>query len=452
MAAKAVLTLTPMPPPAASAASSSGCAGAPAPASSPAKSSSGTADGGLAGANASASQTAQPAADGSATSSRSAAATSDSPSAKPSGRSGPAESGNPATDSESGRPEATPARQGRGASAVSSAPAAQDAAPTAAATANFSAALAQSLAATAAGQAGQAESAATPAIPSSNATGRCEAGDSSEPPAKHSTADPVSTALTLLQNALAGALLGVPAALPATAAATGASGASSQDGHIGAGSSTAAALNTLLAQNSATDLKSAVSTSPSTTGASTTGPATAAPPAPATNAPVTALTSLPLMAGSAAVAAQHTKPDPTAMALSSPVGSSAWTDELGAKLTWMAGQGIESASLRLSPEHLGPLQVSISVHDGQASVWFGAAQPDTRAALQQSLPQLRQLFANQGLTLADAGVSREPPRGQTRRQPARTATATTSVAAVTLEGAAGPGSIAGGFGLLDTYV
>ena len=106
------------------------------------------------------------------------------------------------------------------------------------------------------------------------------------------------------------------------------------------------------------------------------------------------------------------------MSLASQVGTSDWSDELGTKLTWMAQQGIQSASLQLSPEHLGPLQVNISVHDGQASVWFGAAQPDTRAALQQSLPQLRQLFANQGLTLADAGVSRESPRGQDRQSSA----------------------------------
>ena len=152
------------------------------------------------------------------------------------------------------------------------------------------------------------------------------------------------------------------------------------------------------------------------------------------------------------LAAQHAKPDPSAPGLSSPVGSSAWTEELGAKLTWMASQGIESASLRLSPEHLGPLQVTISVRDGQASVWFGAAQPDTRTALQQSLPQLRQLFANQGLTLADAGVSREPPRGQTRRQQAPTAAPASGVAAVSLEGAAAGASSSGGLGLIDTYV
>jgi flagellar hook-length control protein FliK len=65
------------------------------------------------------------------------------------------------------------------------------------------------------------------------------------------------------------------------------------------------------------------------------------------------------------------------------------------------------------------MQVQISVRDGAASVVFGAHHADTRAAIEQALPRLRELFSNQGLTLADAGVSRESPRGQP--QPARAA-------------------------------
>jgi flagellar hook-length control protein FliK len=139
------------------------------------------------------------------------------------------------------------------------------------------------------------------------------------------------------------------------------------------------------------------------------------------------------------------------MTVSSPVGSSAWTDEVGAKVTWMAHQGIESASLQLSPEHLGPLQVTISVRDGQASVWFGAAQPDTRTALQQSLPQLRELFASQGLNLADAGVSRESPRGQDRQKSGRAAAPAAGVTAVNLDTSAGHAIVTGRLGLVDTY-
>jgi len=97
--------------------------------------------------------------------------------------------------------------------------------------------------------------------------------------------------------------------------------------------------------------------------------------------------------------------------LHSQVGTAAWSNELGARLTLMAQQGITSASLRLSPPQLGPLEVRIAVRDNSAAVWFGASQSDTRAALEQALPRLRELFASHGLNLTNAGVSGETPRG-----------------------------------------
>jgi flagellar hook-length control protein FliK len=95
-----------------------------------------------------------------------------------------------------------------------------------------------------------------------------------------------------------------------------------------------------------------------------------------------------------------------------PVGAQGWSDEIGSRLTMMVEQGKHTASLRLSPEHLGPLEIQISMNDDQATVYFGAAHADTRAALESALPKLREMFASQGLSLADAGVHREPPRQQ----------------------------------------
>ena len=95
-----------------------------------------------------------------------------------------------------------------------------------------------------------------------------------------------------------------------------------------------------------------------------------------------------------------------------PVGTAAWADEIGSRLTLMTEKGQHTASLRLSPEHLGPLEIRIAIRDDQASVWFGAAHADTRAAIEHALPRLRELFSAQGLSLADAGVFREPPRQQ----------------------------------------
>lgn len=95
-----------------------------------------------------------------------------------------------------------------------------------------------------------------------------------------------------------------------------------------------------------------------------------------------------------------------------PVGTAAWADEIGSRMTMMVDQGRHTASLRLSPEHLGPLEIHIAMNDDQASVWFSATHADTRTAIENALPRLRELFASQGLSLTDANVSREPPRQQ----------------------------------------
>ncbi|HEV2287283.1 MAG TPA: flagellar hook-length control protein FliK, partial [Steroidobacteraceae bacterium] len=131
------------------------------------------------------------------------------------------------------------------------------------------------------------------------------------------------------------------------------------------------------------------------------------------------------------------------------VGTGAWANELGARLHWMAGAGISGASLRLTPEQLGPVEVKISMHENAASVWFNAAQPETRTALEQALPRLRELFSAQGLNLAQAGVSDQSARGAERQATgaiaprslaARAASATSVTAAPRVH-----------LGLIDTY-
>jgi flagellar hook-length control protein FliK len=148
---------------------------------------------------------------------------------------------------------------------------------------------------------------------------------------------------------------------------------------------------------------------------------------------------------------QHARSDTnTANAeLSSPVGSDAWNEELGGQLTWMTHQGIESGSLKLSPEHLGPVEVTISVQNGAASVWFGANHADTRAALEQALPRLREMFANQGMNLTDSGVSREPPRNQHKSSSQQGVSSISAVGAATES--AGSAAIRSNLGSVDTY-
>jgi flagellar hook-length control protein FliK len=103
---------------------------------------------------------------------------------------------------------------------------------------------------------------------------------------------------------------------------------------------------------------------------------------------------------------------PVQRQMHAPVGTRAWTEELGQQIHWMTDRGHYAASLRLSPEHLGPLEIRISIQDDKASVWFGAAHADTRSAIEHALPRLREMLASQGLALNDFGVFKEPPRQQ----------------------------------------
>lgn len=82
-----------------------------------------------------------------------------------------------------------------------------------------------------------------------------------------------------------------------------------------------------------------------------------------------------------------------------------WTQGLGERLLVMAEKGQQSATLRLQPEQLGPLQIHIRVEeDGASQVLFSAHHQQTREAIEQALPRLRELFAEQGLHLAQANI------------------------------------------------
>jgi len=95
-----------------------------------------------------------------------------------------------------------------------------------------------------------------------------------------------------------------------------------------------------------------------------------------------------------------------------------WAEEFGTRIALMVRGGESSASLQLTPVDLGPMEVSITVKDGQASVHFGAAQAETRALIEASIPRLREMLASQGFNLMDASVSQGFSRRAHNPEPA----------------------------------
>lgn len=94
--------------------------------------------------------------------------------------------------------------------------------------------------------------------------------------------------------------------------------------------------------------------------------------------------------------------------LPTPVGSPAFGHELAQQVTWLGGQDLKQATIRLHPEELGQLDVKVKVTHGQVDVVFSAQHPGAVTAVQQSLSQLGHLLAQHGLNLGHAEVGQHP--------------------------------------------
>lgn len=82
-----------------------------------------------------------------------------------------------------------------------------------------------------------------------------------------------------------------------------------------------------------------------------------------------------------------------------------WGQQLGQRAIMMAQQGPRTALVRLDPPELGSLQVRVHIQAGdQVSVTFTAPNANVRDVLEQHLPRLREMFAEQGLNLAQSDV------------------------------------------------
>jgi flagellar hook-length control protein FliK len=109
-------------------------------------------------------------------------------------------------------------------------------------------------------------------------------------------------------------------------------------------------------------------------------------------------------------------PEPSA-SVQTRVGERAWDQAVGEKLVWMVNQKHQVAQLHLNPPELGPLKISISLDQNQASAQFFSAHASVREALETAMPRLREMLADSGITLGNASVGTEAFRDPAQQQP-----------------------------------
>ncbi|QYK14888.1 flagellar hook-length control protein FliK [Shewanella rhizosphaerae] len=75
------------------------------------------------------------------------------------------------------------------------------------------------------------------------------------------------------------------------------------------------------------------------------------------------------------------------------------------QLVAMVSQGVQQAEIRLDPPELGHMMVRVQVQGDQTQVQFHVTQTQTRDLVEQAIPRLRELLAEQGMQLTDSNVS-----------------------------------------------
>lgn len=100
----------------------------------------------------------------------------------------------------------------------------------------------------------------------------------------------------------------------------------------------------------------------------------------------------------------------TSPTMTTPLGNHGWADEFSQKISWISTQQNQVAELHLNPPNLGPLDVVLKISDNQATVLFTSPHAAVREAVENALPKLREILADNGIMLGNTTVSDQSPR------------------------------------------
>ncbi len=95
-----------------------------------------------------------------------------------------------------------------------------------------------------------------------------------------------------------------------------------------------------------------------------------------------------------------------------PTGEKGWDNVLSNRIMWMMGNQMQQASLHITPRHLGPIDIQVSIQNDQASISFLAHNAPVKEALEAAIPRLREMFADNNMQLVNVDVGQHDTTGQ----------------------------------------
>ncbi|HAS6393022.1 TPA: flagellar hook-length control protein FliK [Vibrio vulnificus] len=90
-------------------------------------------------------------------------------------------------------------------------------------------------------------------------------------------------------------------------------------------------------------------------------------------------------------------------------------EQVAEKVQMMMSKNLKQLDIRLDPPELGRMQIRMTMNNDIANVHFTVTNPQARDIIEQTLPRLREMLAQQGMQLADSSVQQQAS-GQQQRQ------------------------------------
>ncbi|MDX9741499.1 MAG: flagellar hook-length control protein FliK [Gammaproteobacteria bacterium] len=100
---------------------------------------------------------------------------------------------------------------------------------------------------------------------------------------------------------------------------------------------------------------------------------------------------------------------PPSLPLSLPLQHERWGEEVGERVRWMIGQQMQTAELKITPAHLGTIEVRISMRKDQMQISFASPHAAVREVLEDAAPRLREMMSAAGYAGVDVDVSHHQP-------------------------------------------
>ncbi|MBS1189613.1 MAG: flagellar hook-length control protein FliK [Rhodocyclaceae bacterium] len=113
----------------------------------------------------------------------------------------------------------------------------------------------------------------------------------------------------------------------------------------------------------------------------------------------------------------HAPGDSPAATVATPIGNSRWGQDFGQQVVWLAKNDQQVAQLNINPPQLGPMHITLNLSGDQASAMFVSPHAEVRQAIQDAMPQLREMLAGAGINLGQANVGAHLPQQNGGAQP-----------------------------------